>query len=88
VKIATTAALTLASWFFSPAQGPAEEHYIYKDAQGRLVISNQKPPPGSNVLRTFDLPPFRESQMQPVQQSDSTRSTGTLEASPKQEQKK
>jgi hypothetical protein len=88
VKITATAALILASWFFLPAQGPAEEHYIYKDPQGRLVISNQKPPAGSNVLRTLDLPPFREPQRQQVQQSDSTRSTGTLEGSAKQEQKK
>ena len=81
----TTTVLIIAFLFFLTAQGQAEEHYIYKDAQGRLVISNQQPPPGSTVLRKFDLPEFRGPQMQQVQQSDSTRLTGTLEGSPKQE---
>jgi hypothetical protein len=88
VKITTTAALICGSLFFLTTHGQAEEHYIYKDPQGGLVISNQKPPAGSNVLRTLDLPAFREPQLQQVQQSESTRSTGTLESSPKQEQKK
>jgi len=68
VKITTTV-LIFAFLFFSTAQGQAEGHYIYKDAQGRLVISNQLPPPGSTVLRKIDLPAFREPQMQQVQQS-------------------
>lgn len=36
--------------------GLAEQHYIYKTAQGRLVISNKPPPPGSDVLRKLELP--------------------------------
>jgi hypothetical protein len=78
----------LAFLFLLASHGQAEEHFIYKDAQGRLVISNQRPPPGSYVLRKFDLPEFREAQMQPLQESSSTQSTGKLESLPKQDQKK
>ena len=67
MKITTTAALIFASLFFLTTHGQAEEHYIYKDPQGGLVISNQKPPAGSTILRKLDLPEFREAQMQQVQ---------------------
>ena len=87
MKITTTAALICASLFFLTTHGQAEEHYIYKDPQGGLVISNQKPPAGSTILRKLDLPEFRDSQIQQVLES-STRSTGKLEDSPKQDQKK
>ena len=86
MKIITTAARIFAFLLFLAAHGQAEEHFIYKDAQGRLVISNQQPPAGSTVLRKFDLPEFRETQMQQIQES--TRSTGKLEGSPKQDEKK
>ena len=69
MKITTIAALIFASLFFLTAHGQAEEHYIYKDPQGGLVISNQKPPAGSTILRKLDLPEFRETQMQQVQES-------------------
>lgn len=88
MKITTIAALIFASLFCLPAHGQAEVHYIYKDAQGKLVISNQQPPAGSNILRKLDLPEFREAQMQQVQESSSARSTSRLEGLPKQEQKK
>ena len=88
VKITTTAALIFAFLFHLAGQGQAEEHFIYKDAQGRLVISNQQPPHGSHVLRKLDLPEFREAQMQQVQESGSMRPTGKLESGPKQDQKK
>jgi hypothetical protein len=84
----TTAALIFTFLFFLAAYTQSEEHYIYKDVQGKLVISNQQPPAGSNILRTLDLPEFREAQMQQVQEISSVRSTGKLESSPKQEQKK
>ena len=31
------------------------EYYIYRDSKGILVISNQKPPPGSYVIRQRTL---------------------------------
>ena len=81
-------ALIFASWVFLPMHGHTEEHYIYKDAQGGLVLSNQKPPAGSTILRKLDLPEFRDAQIQQVQESSSTRSTGKLEVPPRQEQKR
>jgi hypothetical protein len=33
----------------------AEEHFIYRDPQGRLVISNKPPPNGSDVLGKLAL---------------------------------
>lgn len=83
-----TAALTFAILFFLAGHGQAEEHFIYKDGQGRLVISNQQPHPGSHVLRKLDLPEFREAQMQQIHESSSMRPTGKFESLPKQEQKK
>ena len=77
VKITTTAALICGSLFFLTTHGQAEEHYIYKDPQGGLVISNQKSPAGSTILRKLDLPEFRETQMQQVQES-SNRQVGKL----------
>jgi hypothetical protein len=88
VKITTITALLFTFLFFLAAFSQSEEHYIYKDGQGKLVISNQRPPAGSNILRTMDLPEFREVQMQPVQEISSARSTGRLERSAKPEQKK
>jgi hypothetical protein len=32
------------------------EYYIYRDAKGVLVISNQKPPLGSELIRQRTLP--------------------------------
>ena len=88
MKISTIAALIFASLFFLTAHGQVEEHYIYKDPQGGLVISNQKPPAGGTILRKLDLPEFREAQMQQVQGNSNVRSTNSLEGSPKQDQKK
>jgi hypothetical protein len=77
VKITTTAALICGSLFFLTTLGQAEEHYIYKDPEGGLAISNQKSPAGSTILRKLDLPEFRETQMQQVQES-SNRQVGKL----------
>ena len=40
----------------SAARGLAEEYYTYQDANGKLVISNKKPPPGSTIIKKQDLP--------------------------------
>lgn len=88
MKYITTTALIFTFFFFLTTYARSEEHYIYKDGQGKLVISNQRPPVGSNILRTMDLPEFREVQMQSVQEIGSARSSGRLESSAKREQKK
>ena len=88
MKITTTVALIFAALFSLAAYGQAEEHYIYKDAQGKLVISNKPPPPGSKLIRKLDLPDYRDSQGQQVHESGSARSTENLDGSSKQDQKK
>jgi hypothetical protein len=40
----------------------AEDYYTYQDANGKLVISNKKPPAGSKILKTQDLPEPAESE--------------------------
>jgi hypothetical protein len=84
----TTAAMIFALLFLLSEYGQSEDHYIYKDAQGKLVLSNKQPPPGSNILRKLDLPEFRDTQVQQAQESSGARSTGKLEGSSKQELKK
>ena len=37
------------------AQIHASEYYVYQDAQGKLVISNQKPPLGSKIIKQRTL---------------------------------
>jgi hypothetical protein len=32
-----------------------EEHYIYRNAAGQLVISNKPPPTGTELLKKLDL---------------------------------
>ena len=87
MKFTPIALLIFSFLFFVTAIAQSEEHYIYKDAQGKLVISNQQPPAGSNVLRKFDLPEFRDAPMQQVQEISSIRSTGKLENLPNRDQK-
>ena len=88
MKITTTAGLIFAFLFFSAANSQSEDHYIYKDAQGKLVISNQQPPAGSTILRKLDLPEFRDSQMQQVQEISSIRSADKVESSLKRDRRK
>jgi hypothetical protein len=42
--------------------GKAEDYYIYHDPDGKLVISNKKPPLGSKIIRQRELPEFSETQ--------------------------
>ena len=88
MKITTIVAMLFAFLFLFAAHGQGEEYFIYEDAQGKWVISNKVPPPGSNILRKLDMPEYRDTQMQQVQESGSARSTGKLEGSSKQELKK
>ena len=55
----------------------AEDYYIYKDSKGSLVISNQKPPSDSKILKqvTFTEPaetktPQPEARSQPQQNGE------------------
>jgi hypothetical protein len=64
-------------------QGRAEEHYIYQNPHGKLVISNQPPPPGSNVLRKLDLPEPNDPQVQQPRERPDTLLNGPSEGSAK-----
>ncbi len=65
----------LATCFFlflgmaSAGQVLAEEYYTYRDADGKLVISNKKPPAGSKIIKQQDLPDLGENQSEKAQDS-------------------
>ena len=54
------------SLFMGLAQ--AEEYYIYKDLNGKLVISNKEPPPGSRIIKQQTLPEGSDTQHQNAQE--------------------
>jgi len=60
-----SASATLISLFLGLAAvrpGQAEDYFIYRDPDGKLVISNKKPPLGSMIIRQRELPEFAETQ--------------------------
>jgi len=59
-------------------QGLAEDYFICHDPDGKLVISNKKPPPGSKIIRQRDLPDIPQTQ-EPVKAPPH----GQTEGSPK-----
>jgi hypothetical protein len=68
---------------FPVQQGNAAEYYIYRDPTGRLVISNQKPPLGSRIIRQRDFPEANASQVQQTNADNETQPKGGIEGSPK-----
>ena len=46
----------------------AGEYFIYQDAKGGLIISNQKPPPGNKIIRQQTLPDTAEGETVQVQE--------------------
>jgi hypothetical protein len=61
----------------------AEEHYIYRNLAGKLVISNQPPPAGSDVLRKLELTDGKLPQ-----ETRETQPNGHAEDSPKPSKEK
>ena len=57
------------------------DYYIYRDSNGVLVISNNKPPPGSKIIKQRDLPEETDSQVPRINERD-TQSGGGIECSP------
>jgi len=53
-----------------PTQGRSEEYYIYRSSTGKLVISNNQPPPGSTIIKQQSLPERTDSQVQRSQEQD------------------
>ena len=52
------------------------EYYIYRDSNGVLVISNQKPPPDSKIIKQQSLPDLLETENPQVQGSLETQPNG------------
>jgi hypothetical protein len=63
----------------------AAEFYFYRAVDGRLVLSNQKPPPGSTILKQRTYPDPQATEAQPVRQRDETRPDENV-ATPKTQQ--
>ena len=62
---------------FTTTRLHAVEYFIYQDAKGRLVISNQKPPPGSKIIKQQTLFDTAEGETTRVQDGNETRPNGT-----------
>jgi hypothetical protein len=60
------------------AQAQAEDYYVYQTPNGALVISNQKPPPGSKIIKQLNLPEDPQAE-EPVKPQPN----GQPESSPK-----
>ncbi len=63
--------------------GQAEEHYIYQDPDGKLVISNKEPPPGSKIIKQQNLPGVTDNEVPQAQEPSKTQPNGQTECSPK-----
>jgi len=53
---------------FTATQAYSGEYFIYQDARGRLIISNQKAPPGSKIIKQQTLPDTAEGETVQVQE--------------------
>ena len=52
---------------FTATRLHAGEYYIYQDAKGRLISLNQKPPPGSKIIKQQTLPDLADDESPQVQ---------------------
>jgi hypothetical protein len=64
-------------------QGRADEHYIYQDPDGNLVISNKEPPPGSKIIKQQTLPGLTDSEVPQAQEPGKPQPKIQTEGSPK-----
>ena len=64
------------------AQIHAAEYYIFQDPQGKLVISNQKPPPGSKNIKQRTYSDTAPSEAPQVQEQSEKRSADASQAAP------
>jgi hypothetical protein len=62
-------------------QGQAEDYYIYHDPNGKLVISNKAPPPGSKIIK--QLPDLIDREVPQAQEPGKTQPNVQTEGSPK-----
>ena len=80
MKTTTTLALLFCFSLLLAPQGQAEEYYRYRDPDGRLVISNKPPPPGSIVLKRYELTEAADPQVQSPE-GGNTQLNGTADGS-------
>jgi hypothetical protein len=64
-------------------QDQAEEHYIYHDPDGKLVISNKPPLPGSKIIKQQNLPGVTDSEVPQAQEPGKPQPNVQTEGSPK-----
>jgi hypothetical protein len=62
-------------------QGQAEDYYIYHDPDGKLVISNKEPPPGSKIIK--QVPGVTDREVQQAQEPGKPQPNVQTEGSPK-----
>jgi len=62
-------------------QGQAEDYYIYHDPDGKLVISNKEPPPGSKIIKQLPGMTDREVPQAQAQEPRKTPPNGQTEGS-------
>jgi hypothetical protein len=67
-------------------QGQAEDYYIYHDPDGKLVISNKEPPPGSKIIK--QLPGATDREVAQAQEPGKPQPNVQTEGSPKQSKNK
>ena len=64
-------------------QGRAGEYYIYRDPDGKLVISNKEPPAGSKIIKQQSFPEATDNEVPQSQQPNNPQPNGQTESSPK-----
>jgi hypothetical protein len=79
LKIAFCFALLLALTVVT--YGQAEDYYIYQDPEGKLVLSNKEPPPGSKIIKR--LPEVTDREVPQAQVPGKTEPSEQKEGSPK-----
>jgi hypothetical protein len=61
---------------FTAMKAHASEYFIYYDAKGGLVVSNQKPPPDSKIIKQQTLPDLADVETAQVQERNDQRPNG------------
>jgi len=58
------------------AQAQSVEYYIYRDSKGGLVLSNQKPPPGSEIIKQQNMPDLTDGETPQLEERNGQRPNG------------
>jgi hypothetical protein len=80
---ARAALISLFLGLVAVTQGQAEDYYVYRTPNGALVISNQKPPPGSVITKKISFPDVPDNEASQNQPTDKAQPNGPIDSSPK-----